>query len=404
MFYSCCAEELLVLTRIEIEGFRSIEKMSLDLSPLTVLIGPNGSGKSNFLDALALMSEGASGQLADGIARRGGFSALRFCGDSAQHMVWRATFPGEETPCGECLPTDYSINLFSVSFGFRVTSETISVGPPKGSVYANTLASRIGAEGWYLNTTGDKNRQDSKTFDDETELAISQVRDKSKYPVVFRLTNALSSIRRYSPISVSPDAPIRGPQLLRAGLQLARDGSNLASVLHSIQTLHPAVWDDVCDVVRTACPGFRRVSFPPEGGDGRIVLRWFEDPFATEHGFSANVLSDGTLRLLMLVAILLSPDPPPLVCIDEPEVGLHPDWIALVGELLQSAAERTQLIVSTHSPELVSAVKPSQVVVVEKEAGRTVANRLDDDELAHWLDRYRLGDLWRTGHIGGTGL
>lgn len=131
------------------------------------------------------------------------------------------------------------------------------------------------------------------------------------------------------------------------------------------------------------------------------MLRWWEHPFEKDYGFSANLLSDGTLRLLSLLAILKTPDPPPLVCIDEPEIGLHPSWIRLLAELLESAATRTQLIVTTHSPELVSQVKPNHVVVVEKEEGATALSRLTEDELAGWLDKFRLGDLWLAGHIGG---
>jgi predicted ATPase len=90
-----------------------------------------------------------------------------------------------------------------------------------------------------------------------------------------------------------------------------------------------------------------------------------------------------------------------LICIDEPEAGLHPDWIRLIAELLESAATRTQLIVTTHSPELVSNIKPDHVVVVEKEEGATTLSRLTEEELAGWLDKFRLGDLWLAGHIGG---
>ena len=93
-------------------------------------------------------------------------------------------------------------------------------------------------------------------------------------------------------------------------------------------------------------------------------------------GVSANLLSDGTLKLLCLIAILKNPDPPPLICIDEPELGLHPDWIKLVAELLQDAAMRTQVIVATHSPHIVAKMKPEQVIVAEKEDGETGSEQL----------------------------
>jgi predicted ATPase len=153
-------------------------------------------------------------------------------------------------------------------------------------------------------------------------------------------------------------------------------------------------------LLRTAYPNFQGITFAPEGGDGKVVLRWWEQPYERE-GVSANLLSDGTLKFLCLIAILMSPDPPPLICIDEPELGLHPDWIKLVAELMQSAAARTQLIVATHSPQIVAGLDPEQVIVTEKENGETHLRRLERRELEKWLDEFNLSDLWLAGHFGG---
>ncbi len=103
----------------------------------------------------------------------------------------------------------------------------------------------------------------------------------------------------------------------------------------------------------------------------------------------------------VLLHILKTPDPPPLICIDEPEVGLHPDWIKIVAELLQSAAERTQVVVATHSPQLVSRLDPDQIMVLEKQNGCTEVTRLSNKDLDAWLKEFTLGELWVAGHIGG---
>jgi predicted ATPase len=128
--------------------------------------------------------------------------------------------------------------------------------------------------------------------------------------------------------------------------------------------------------------------------------------FLTEGDFviPASRLSDGTLRYLCLLAILCDPEPPPLICIEEPELGLHPDLLPKIADLLVAASERTQLVVTTHSDILVDALSdtPEAVVVVEKHNGQTVAKRLDPKELSVWLEKYRLGQLWTRGHIGGT--
>ena len=115
-------------------------------------------------------------------------------------------------------------------------------------------------------------------------------------------------------------------------------------------------------------------------------------------------LSDGTLRYLCLLVTLLHPEPPPLICIEEPELGLHPDLLPTLSDLMQEASERTQLIVTTHSDVLVDALtdRPESVVVCEKHHGQTEMRRLDRDDLVKWLDDYRLGDLWTSGELGGN--
>lgn len=125
-----------------------------------------------------------------------------------------------------------------------------------------------------------------------------------------------------------------------------------------------------------------------------------------ENGYSipATRLSDGTLHFLCLLTILCDPAPPPLVCIEEPELGLHPDILPTLSELLREAASRTQLIVTTHSADLVDLFsdEPDAVIVVENQQGVSTLNRLSREELAPWLEDYCLGQLWMSGEIGGT--
>ena len=123
-----------------------------------------------------------------------------------------------------------------------------------------------------------------------------------------------------------------------------------------------------------------------------------------EFSISATRLSDGTLRFLCLLAILCDPEPPPLICIEEPELGLHPDILPTVADLLKEASQRTQLIVTTHSDMLVDAMTdcPESVVVCEKHDGKTEMTRLAASDLAVWLEKYRLGQLWIQGQLGGT--
>ena len=118
----------------------------------------------------------------------------------------------------------------------------------------------------------------------------------------------------------------------------------------------------------------------------------------------ATRLSDGTLRYLSLLALLCDPTPPPLIVIEEPELGLHPDVLPTLARLLVEASARTQLVVTTHAPALVDALSetPESVLVCERGPQGTRIERLEAEPLAPWLEKFRLGELWTRGEIGGT--
>lgn len=389
-----------MLTRIEIKGYRSLRDVNLEMKGLNVLIGPNNSGKSNFLDVFALMSDAAYGKLEEGIAKRGGITALTFRNDRIC-LNFKAYIPRSRVKNAK--PEQdiiYNIELASFLGQRLIVDETLA--KINGNEKIN-LVYRKNSEPVYL--LEKKDSKEEVSIELETmELALTQLNAIPLSETGTLARNTLSFFSKlilYRPFLVGIDSQIRLPQVTRSGFRLFQDGSNLVSILHAIQSQHPAVWDEITSILKNLYPDFRFITFPPEGGDGKLLMRWWEHPFEKEYGFSVNLLSDGVLRMLCLIAILKSPDPPPLICIDEPEIGLHPQWIKVIAELLESAATRTQIIVSTHSPELVSYVKPEHVVVVEKHDGETTLERLDADELSSWLEKFRLGDLWLAGQIGG---
>jgi len=386
---------------VKIEGFRSFKLVELNLSPLTVLIGPNGSGKSNFLDLLCLLSEAANGHLAEGVARRGGFDDISFKGSPGDVFIElrfqpRGAFQEERNP------VTFKLLLKKVGSNPKVWFEQVSKAAVSYSTPLTLMhRDRNGCTFRSVKTGQREDIEEGKALESESELAIFQVRDQDKYPTPYKLLRQLQEWILYKDIDIGPDAPIRQPALIRPTVALTVNGSNLASVLNSIQQQYPATWKDIEEMLETVYPQFHSITFPPEGGDGKVVLRWWERPYEKQGGFSANLLSDGTLKFLCLIAILKSPSPPPLICIDEPELGLHPDWIKVAAELLQSASQRTQVIVTTHSPQLVSALKPEQIIVAEKEDGRSVLRPLSEENLGRWLKDFTLGDLWTAGHFGG---
>jgi predicted ATPase len=393
---------------IKIEGFRSFKKVELEMPRLAVLIGPNGGGKSNFIDLLMLMAEAGNGQLANGVSKRGGFPNIAFGFDPSREvrvelrfkeaLWWRVPTRGGD----DKLDVRFKMAARNYGFGAQVIEELVrqeSLTEPSLSadIVSRGPAGAVFRAAIDLGVLTTPERR-GVTF---TELVISQVKDSIKYPAASAVLNELAGWAFYRDIDVGPEARVRQPALIRPDVLLLPDAGNLSSVLYSVQQGHPGLWSEILEDLHTAYPDFVKLTVPAGGGDGKVHLRWFERPYEKEGGMSANLLSDGTLKLLCLMAILKTPDPPSLICIDEPELGLHPDWIKLVAELLQDAATRTQVIVATHSPHIVAKLDPEQVIVTEKVDGETHLTQLRTRDLKNWLKDFSLAELWLSGEIGG---
>lgn len=195
------------------------------------------------------------------------------------------------------------------------------------------------------------------------------------------------------------EASIRAPQITRADSQVSADGQNLISVLHSLYTSDRDFEDEVNTAMRAAFGSdFDKLIFPP-AADQRIQMRIRWRSLKREQ--STADLSDGTLRFLYLLAILAGPHPPPLIAIDEPETGLHPSMLPIVAEYARDAAIRSQVILTTHSPEFLDAFGPNPptTTVVERHEGETILRVLMEDELTYWLRQYSLGELYRSKEL-----
>jgi predicted ATPase len=235
---------------------------------------------------------------------------------------------------------------------------------------------------------------------DSTGSALAQVKDGKRYPQLTAWGQSLERMSLYRQWHFGVGNPVR--HLQRTDLpnsKLLEDCSNLGLVLNRLsqdfdvkQRLVDALRDLYEDVV----------DFHVSVEYSTVQVFLVEGEHRTS--FAATRLSDGTIRYLCLLAILCDPDPPPLVCIEEPELGLHPDLIGRLANLLREASERCQLVVTTHSDGLVDALTdiPESVVVCEKENGSTKLRRLDRKDLEHWLQNYRLGELWSSGELGGN--
>ena len=384
----------MLIRRLKVSGLLSFGPKGIDLpmEPLNVLIGPNGSGKSNLLEVLGLL-RAAPRNLAEPIGRRGGI----------REWLWKGKeSPGAGTvevivdsPDGE-RSLRHTLTVAD-NGGLQVIEEGVTdTGVPESDAdwYYRLSEGRHAIAVWPRRTAGNKVAHSEAKLE---ESVLSQIHDPHMYPALSLLQERYEQIRLYQNWAFGPLSAPRRDRSAHGTSDFLDDGAdNLAIVLSHfpgeakrqlVEALHE-LFDGIVDV---SCPVTGdNVSLFLDEDDGRQI--------------PATLLSDGTLRYLSLLAILLHPFPPPLIALEGPELGLHPDVVAEVAKLLVQASRRTQIVITTHSRILVDALTdhPSSVVVCEKANGESQFERLDGSRLKAWLDRYSIGELWSSGELGGN--
>ena len=367
---------------------------------LNVLIGPNGSGKSNLIEALNVLRASAT-KLAAPVRGKGG---------GVTEWIWKGEGNDQasiEVVIGHPKLNDslrHAITFTENQSSFELVNEWITlagdcVGTGRSSppIYS-TMRSLGGAILGTRSGTG-STRKLLQSDTDRDESILSQIKDPDQYPELSCLADTYEGIRIYREWNFGRSSVFRLPQA--ADLpndRLEEDFSNLGLFLNHLRRI-PKAKKRILEHLGDLYEGLNDFDVHVRGGS--------VDVFLTEGDFTipAGRLSDGTLRYLCLLAILCDPDPPPVICIEEPELGLHPDLLPKIADLLMQASEQCQIIVTTHSDILVDAMseQPESVVVFEKVHGETQARRLTaSEELKKWLEKYRLGELWTQGQIGGT--
>jgi len=366
--------------------------IDLPLGALNVLIGPNGSGKSNLIDVVSLL-QAAPRHLSTPIQENGGIADWLWKGASPGTAAIDVAVEGFQ----QHVSLSYSITFAENARRLEIIQECIkSRGALDDEIEPNCHFSM--ENGRPKITIGGIRRSLERGDLDLEQSILSQRKDPEQYPEITYLGEQFDRIRIYREWSFGRNTASRLPQKAdQRNDFLAEDCSNLGLVLNRLRQT-PTAKTRILEMLGHLYPEFSDFDVSIEGNTVQV--------FFTEGDFTvpATRLSDGTLRYLCLLAVLCHPKPPPLVCIEEPELGLHPDIMAKLAELMKEASQRTQLIVTTHSEALIDALSdsPEDVVVCEKHDGETTMNRLDGDALKAWLDRYSLGQLWTRGEIGGN--
>jgi predicted ATPase len=380
------------ITRLDIKGFRSLKDVTWQPGDLNLLIGANGAGKSNLLRFLELLSVSAKGGLGGYIQSLGGLNAIAWDG-SVSDISWALNF------ADSLLDADrYEVKVTDSIWGFQVATELLSGNPPEKEepvifIKRNGKNARIKDD-----FSEDSSGLNPELINGEETLlsAASAFHNWSDLPW---FKSKLSSIAVYHDIRVDRDAAIRSPAVTRYEQRVDSDGQNLISVLHTLYTGNREFKRDIDAAMRAAFgDDYEEIVFPP-AADQRIQLRVRWRSLKREQ--SAADLSDGTIRFLLLMTVLAAPDPPPVIAIDEPETGLHPAMLPIVAEHAVDAALRTQVVLSTHSPQLLDAFTETQptTTVMRWENGETVLQNLGGEELRYWLREYTLGALFKSGEL-----
>jgi predicted ATPase len=234
---------------------------------------------------------------------------------------------------------------------------------------------------------------------EESKLPKSAQKGKWKdiYDYVY---NSLLGWKVYHFHDTSDSAHVKRIGDINDNLYLRPDASNLAAFLYRLQNTAGAHYETIRDTIRLVAPFFDDfILRPMPENETKIRLEWRER--GSDYPFLAHYLSDGTLRFICLATLLLQPELPSTILIDEPELGLHPYAIAVLAALMRSAATKTQIIVSTQSVSLVNEVEPEDLLIVERRDQATVIERPDPKHLSQWLEEYTLGELWEKNVLGG---
>lgn len=394
----------MVLDSIEVTGLLSYgtDPQRIELGTLNVFIGPNASGKSNLIEALSLL-RAAPGDLLGPIREGGGVN----------EWLWKGSKTTGQGVIRAQLGHGWGDNplLYKLAFGdlggrFELLDEQLTTCDPFDGMPDPYIYYKYQSGNPVLNTKalvpeeGGRRRNLRREDILPNQSIFSQRKDSDLYPELTEVGLYFASMRLFRHWNTGRRTAPRMPQQVDLPEDfLLEDGSNLGLVLNDLQH-RGATRGEILSHLRELYPEVREVTTKVHGGTIQV---FFHEAGLTSP-IPATRLSDGTLRFLSLLTILCHPDPPPLVCIEEPEIGLHPDAIQVLGRVLLSASERTQLIVTTHSDVLVDALseRPDVVHVVERDETGSTVRRLDPAKLSEWLDDYYLGELWRKGELGGN--
>ncbi|KOS06851.1 ATPase [Flavobacterium akiainvivens] len=361
-----------MINKLEIQGYKSIRQLDLELKPINVLIGSNGVGKSNFISFFKLLNIIYEQRLENYSKTEGADNLLHFGRRQTEFIEAHVEFNETNAYSFKLQPTNDN-KLF-------ISEESTGFNKSKGGNPAWY------GHGWAWNGI---NSNSDESFIRNSTVGISS------YVNLY-----LKSFKIYHFHDTSSDAPLRSASQLNDNSYLKENGSNLPSFLYYLQEVYPANFKKIERIVKSIAPFFERFDLKPDRlNSSRITLEWIEKNHP-ENYFNASHFSDGTIRFIALATLLLQPELPKTIIIDEPELGLHPVAINKLAGLIKKASAQSQIIISTQSVNLVNNFDAEDIITVDRGNSQSEFKRLENESLQNWLQDYSMGDLWIKNVIG----
>jgi predicted ATPase len=357
-----------MIEKIFIQHYKSIKELFINLGAINILIGANGVGKSNFISYFKLLNILYKNELKEYIATHGKANSFLHFGVKVSQSI----HGGIAFKVLDKSYITYTFNLIPNQSGHLIINEEkadfgFSEDMPK----------------------------ESKTLEYESYFLKTDQSQEAGF-----LRNYFQSFQIYHFHDTTKEAALRTSCPLKDNRVLKGDGSNLAAFLYFLQERHSKNFKFITRTIQSIAPFFKGFSLEPDNlNPDMIELVWEEK--GSDMYLNAQNLSDGTIRFIALATLLLQPNPPRTIIIDEPELGLHPFAINKLAGLIKKASAKSQIILSTQSVNLVSNFEPESVITVDRADGQSVFKRLDSQDLENWLEDYSLGDLWTKNIIGG---
>ncbi|MBR8730962.1 hypothetical protein IX308_000611 [Porphyromonas levii] len=365
----------LKLKHLNVSGFKSFSNdqgIHLDLGDVNILMGANGAGKSNVVSFFKMLSFMMSGSFQEYVARNGSAQVFLHYGSKVTD-----TIKGDLFWSNKGISDKYSFSLsYASPDNLIIVSEELEYTKKESATpYKTSLKAKF-QESALLDTT------------DRTAIVIRKL---------------LSGCKVYQFHDTTSTAPIRQAVRKEFSDYLQAQGNNLAAFLYRLKEFFPENYKRIITYVRSVVPQFSDFYLAPND-QGYVLLRWL-DQSANDYIFFPDQFSDGSIRFIALATLLLQPPKmmPPIIIVDEPELGLHPSAIVQLSEMIKDASLHAQVLVATQSPLLMDQFTADEISIVEydEDSQSSVVTKLSEEGLGEWLEQYTLSELWGKNVLGG---